>query len=145
MNSNNISEKTINVKTGSGYIDERILKFVINEGADFTLKSVVITVKAIKEVVRNQKVTIFTDARSFFNVSHSGMKFITSEANSNTLAVAFLVKDLSSRLKIHNLINTYKPIIPFKYFVNEDEALNWLKYLSGENDGFNDVNPSHLS
>jgi len=133
-------KETIKLETGTFIFHANFLRFIIDEEANMNLRNMTLTGNVVKDTLQKNKVPVLVDASKRFNITSSVMRLLTSKrTNSNALAIAFLVKDFSSRLKVHNLINNYSTSLPLKYFLNEYEAITWLNNYKLNNYSFDKI------
>jgi hypothetical protein len=104
-----------------------IVTYVIHEGTNFDLQFFSKIRSVITKCTSYDKKFLLVDARNFFSVTNSATTSFTSiKADYNIYAIAFVVNELGSLMKLYNLINVFKPAVPIKYFIEEKYALDWF-------------------
>ena len=111
------------------YIDEDgILRIEILEGADITLENIKKNFDIYKELLGTKRALLLIDSRVKYNYSKEARVYTASnQMELNRVAVAHIVRSLTSRCIISIYIRFNKPFVPTKMFTSEEKALKWLK------------------
>lgn len=100
-------------------IDLLVAKRIVNERLEFTKGATYPILIDFSNLKMANK-----EARDFMNDPNGGLKGISSGAFVSNNAVATLFINLYLRIN--------KPIVPAKFFISKQEALDWLKMVSSK-------------
>lgn len=78
----------------------------------------------------DEKFPLLVDSRGIQSISREARSFFTTNGRAtNTIAFAILIDSSVSKVVGNFFLGINKPAVPTKLFLNEKDALNWLRNL----------------
>lgn len=111
-------------------IEEGILKVVVKENINLTLKDAQENYKAAMQLTNAKRFCVLVEGHDFVTIDDDAREFCsTAEAFENTIAMAIVVRSLSTRLIGLFLLqlNKRNHKTDIKLFKDRDAALAWIK------------------
>ncbi|MES2284879.1 MAG: hypothetical protein V4547_04260 [Bacteroidota bacterium] len=111
-------------------IEEGVLKVVVKENVNLTLKDAQDNYKAAVQLTNGKRFSVLVEGHDFVTIDDDAREFSsTAEAFVNTIAMAIVVRSLSTRLLGLFLLqlNKRNHKTDIKLFKNGDVALLWIK------------------
>lgn len=127
-----VENKKIATKTVVLSLDhDDIIRMVYKPGAVETVETAREAVKAAVEAFGAKKRPVLIDIREIKSVTREARMFHASEEAGRTgLAVGLVVGSLVTKMIGNFFMNINKPVLPFRMFTSESDAVEWLKHFS---------------
>lgn len=108
-----------------------IIRMVYKPGAVETIETAREGVRAALEAFGARKRAVLIDIREIKTITREARVFFAGEEAGQTgLAVALLVGSPVTKMIGNFFTNINKPVLPFRIFTSEDEAVDWLNRFS---------------
>lgn len=124
----------IRLKKGSvTLIEKGIIKFALNENAEWSLEDAIETHQANLKLSQGGKYCVYMNSTRFFIPSKESQQFVTSkECTKYRVAAAFVIKNKGVQLFFNLFIKLFKSKSPIKMFHSEEQAMKWMRKLYQE-------------
>ncbi|MDO9186826.1 MAG: hypothetical protein Q7W13_12510 [Bacteroidia bacterium] len=116
-------------------IEEGILKVVVKENINLTLEDARENYNAAVQLTNSKRFSVLVEGHDFVNIDKDAREFSsTAEAFENTIAMAIVVRSLSTRLIGLFLLrlNKCNHKTDIKLFKDSNAALSWIKEKMNE-------------
>jgi hypothetical protein len=126
--------QTIHTKKGRvTLLESGIIRFALNENAEWTLQDAKETHKANLELSKGGKFCVYMNVTRFFIPTKEAQKFIsTKECTDYRIGAAFVVKNSGVKVFANFFIKFFKSKTPIRLFNKEEEALTWMRKIYNE-------------
>ncbi len=116
-------------RTAQIYLDDNdILHIVMNVRVVVDLEDAIDNYLVIKNITKNKPCVRLIDIRKVFKIDKKAKVFIDKkQTQANTIARAILMNNGLRRSTANFFIKFNSNLIPTKFFINYDEAIEWLK------------------
>lgn len=135
---------SITVKTKSAnltYVDKGIVKAFINEGCTLDQSLAIENFIAVDKLLEGRKYACIIDERAdYVTETEDAFEFNTSEKVTKTrVASAYLIKSPLKKIVNNIKLKLSKSESCVKFFTDEQEAMDWIKFKMNENTGSNSI------
>jgi hypothetical protein len=110
------------------YGDDGILRIRINEGANIDLSQAKLTNETIRRLCGDAKILVLTDATAQYTITKEAQEFGAQHVD-NRIATAVLSSNPLGKISLNIFLSIFKPSTKFKFFTNEEKAVEWLKSM----------------
>ena len=107
------------------YGDDGILRIRINEGAHIDLAQAKLTRETIRRLCGETKIPVLVDATVRYTITKEAEEFGAQNAN-NRIATAVISSNPFGKISLNIFLAIFKPSTTFKFFMNEEKAVEWL-------------------
>ncbi|MDP1801949.1 MAG: hypothetical protein Q8L81_11395 [Bacteroidota bacterium] len=116
-------------RTAQIYLDENgILHLVMNIRVVVDVEDAIDNYLVIKHITKNKPCVRLIDIRKVFKIDKKAKVFIDKrQTQANTIARAILMTNGLRRSTANFFVKFNSNLIPTKFFINYDEAIEWLK------------------
>ena len=116
-------------RTAEIYLDENgILHLVVNVRVVVDLEDAIDNYLMIKNITKNEPCVRLIDIRKVFKIDNRAKEFIDKkQTQENTIARAILMSGGTRKSNANFFVKFNSNMIPTKFFINYDEAIEWLK------------------
>ncbi|MBA2611199.1 MAG: hypothetical protein H0U95_04455 [Bacteroidetes bacterium] len=116
-------------RTAQIYLDENgILHLVMNVRVVVDLEDAIDNYLVIKNITKNKPCVRLIDIRKVFKIDKKAKAFIDKkQTQANTIARAILMNNGLRKSTANFFVKFNSNLIPTKFFINYDEAIEWLK------------------
>jgi hypothetical protein len=111
-----------------GYGDDGIIRIRMQENAYVDLENVKLQYKTIEHLAGNRRIAVLLDARAKFTTTKDAYQYLTQRSQER-IGTAVLTSNPFSRAFINTYITVFKPVSPYRLFLDEEKALEWLREL----------------
>lgn len=116
-------------RTAQIYLDENgILHLIMNVKVVVDVEDAIDNHLVIKNITENKPCVRLIDIRKVFKIDKRAKKFIDKkQTQANTIARAILMSNGLRKSTANFFVRFNSNLIPTKFFINYDEAIEWLK------------------
>ncbi|HLP55785.1 MAG TPA: hypothetical protein VK151_12175 [Fluviicola sp.] len=107
-----------------------IARTKVKKNAVVTLEDALENSVAVNSFFVDEKYPLLIDSRGIQSISREARSFFTTNGReTNTIAFAILIDSAVSKVVGNFFLGINKPAVPTRLFLNEKDALNWLRSL----------------
>lgn len=100
----------------------------VKKYADCNMKDAKELINAMKVLGKGKEYPMLTTIEDFVTTTNDAKKFMSKKENNKYMsASAVITKHIGYKIGTNLFIKFYKPEIPTKFFLKEQEAIKWLK------------------
>lgn len=108
------------------YGDDGILRIRINEGAVIGLSQAKLQFETIRRLCGEGKIAVLVDATLSHSITKEAQEYAAQNVG-NRIATAVINPNPFAKITLNIFLAIFKPATPFRTFMNEENALKWLK------------------
>jgi hypothetical protein len=107
-----------------------IARTKVKENAEVTLQDARENSALVNSFFIDEKFPLLIDSRGIKSISREARSFFTTNGReTNTIAFAILIDSAVSKVVGNFFLGINKPAVPTKLFLEENDAINWLRNL----------------
>jgi len=123
-----MTSEIIETKTTKVWLEEGIVYFKIQPGAEVTLEDTKDYVKVKGKLTAGQKSPLLADIRGTRSITREARAYLAGEeAAALTSAAALIIGSPVSKVIGNFFLGLNKPVYPTRLFTSEEKAVEWLK------------------
>lgn len=110
------------------YGEDGILRIRINEGVTIGLEQAKLQFETIRRMCGDDRILVLVDATRSHTVTKEAQEYAAQNVG-NRIATAVIASNAFSKISLNIYLSIFKPVSPFRMFMNEELATKWLKEI----------------